>query len=553
LTFQVAIFIDRRPRPMGLLGNLQSRLVASLSSGRLLVVEHRIGATQGKGASVSGLYDDDETVPEYWRPRRDPADPAEAARMPETARMAPVPPVQQARPPAGTSRRRFPAAAAGLLLAFAVVIGVAIGHDVWSSSPSSTVADSGISSTQANPNATNVPGGSITGGSSGSVVPGFGPGGSAPAGSGGSATSGGSSSSSAGSGSGNAPSASTESIAAKVDPALVDINSTFGYEDAKGAGTGIVLTSDGEILTNNHVIDLASSISVTDVGNGKTYPATVVGYDSTKDIAVLQLQGASGLQTAKLGDSSTAATGDDVVALGNAGGTGGTPSTAAGTITALDQAITAGDDLDGTSERLSGLIQVAADVQPGDSGGSLVNSSGEVIGVDTAASEGFSFRGAQASEGFAIPINDAVALAKQIESGQGSSTVHVGPTAFLGVYIDAGQSSSGGGGGGFGSGSSGGYGGGYSGSGSSAGGGSSVGGSSGAPVAGVSSGGAADKAGLASGDVITSIGGQTVDSASTLTKLIVGLKPGQSVAIGWDDAEGQAHTATVVLGTGPPA
>ena len=191
---------------------------------------------------------------------------------------------------------------------------------------------------------------------------------------------------------GGAP-ANAESIAAKVDPALVDINSTFGSEGAKGAGTGIVLTANGEILTNNHVVDLATSISVTDIGNGKTYPATVVGYDSTKDIAVLQLQGASGLQTAKLGDSSTAAVGDPVVALGNAGGTGGTPSAAAGSITALNQSITAGDDLDGSSEQLSGLIQTNADVQAGDSGGSLVNSSGEVIGVDTAASDGFSFRG----------------------------------------------------------------------------------------------------------------------------------------------------------------
>jgi S1-C subfamily serine protease len=508
---------------------------------------------------VSGLYDDDETVPEYWRPRRDPTDPSGAARMPETARMPAAPPVEPPGPPRPRPARRFPAAAAGLLIAFAVVIGVAIGHDVWSSSPSATVADSGLSATQANPNAI-VPGGAIAGGSSAPAVPGFGAGGAASGGSGGSAAAGGSSGSAGGSASsGNTPTTSTESIAAKVDPALVDINSTFGYEDAKGAGTGIVLTPDGEILTNNHVIDLASAISVTDVGNGKTYPATVVGYDTTKDIAVLQLQGASGLQTAKLGDSSTAAAGDNIVAIGNAGGSGGTPSIAAGTITALDQSITAGDDLDGTSEKLAGLIQVDADVQPGDSGGSLVNSSGEVIGVDTAASEGFSFRGAstgQNSEGFAIPIDDAVALAKQIESGQGSSTVHVGPTAFLGVYISAGQTNSSGGGyggpgGGYSGGGYGGYGGGYSGGGY--GGGASGAASSGAAVAGVSSGGAADKAGLAAGDVITSIGGQSVDSASTLTKLIVGLKPGQSVTIGWDDAQGQAHTATVVLGTGPPA
>ena len=157
-------------------------------------------------------------------------------------------------------------------------------------------------------------------------------------------------------------------IAAKVSPALVDINSIFSYQSAQGAGTGIVLTSNGEILTNNHVIDGATKISVTDIGNGKTYNAAVVGYDSTHDIAVLQLQGASGLKTATLGDSSKAAVGESVVAIGNAGGTGGTPSNAGGSIVALNQSITASDSLDGASEQLSGLIQVNAGIQPGDSG-----------------------------------------------------------------------------------------------------------------------------------------------------------------------------------------
>ena len=179
------------------------------------------------------------------------------------------------------------------------------------------------------------------------------------------------------------------SIAAKVAPALVDVNSTFGYQGAQGAGTGVVLSSTGEILTNNHVIDGATKISVTDVGNGKTYDATVVGYDASHDVAVLQLHGASGLQTAKLGDSAAAAVGDPVVAIGNAGGTGGTPTSAGGSITALGQSITASDELGGTSEQLSGLIQVNANVQAGDSGGSLVNSAGQVIGIDTSR-----FRGA---------------------------------------------------------------------------------------------------------------------------------------------------------------
>src|SRR5262249_55969418 len=224
-----------------------------------------------------------------------------------------------------------------------------------------------------------------------------------PFGSGGS--SGGSSGDNGSGSSGTGSTSDTDAIAAKVAPALVDINVTFGYKGAQGAGTGIVLTSKGEVITNNHVINGATKISVTDIGNGKTYSANVVGYDASHDIAVLQLQGASGLTTAKIGDSSQAAVGQSVVAIGNAGGTGGTPSNAGGSITDLNQSITASDDLGGTSEQLSGLIQVNADIQPGDSGGSLVNTSGEVIGIDTAASQGYSLQ-STGNQGYAIPIND---------------------------------------------------------------------------------------------------------------------------------------------------
>ena len=226
-------------------------------------------------------------------------------------------------------------------------------------------------------------------------------------------------------------------IAAKVDPGLVDINTTLGYAQQQAAGTGIVISSNGVILTNNHVINGATKISVTDVGNQKTYTAKVVGYDRSHDIAVLQLQNASGLQTAPLA-TSNASVGQNVVGVGNAGGTGGTPSAAGGTVTALNQSITASDQGDGTSEQLTGLIETNADIQPGDSGGALVNTSGQVIGVDTAASAGFSFQfngQSQGNQGFAIPINTALSVARQIEAGNSSSTVHIGETAFLGVEI----------------------------------------------------------------------------------------------------------------------
>ncbi len=227
-------------------------------------------------------------------------------------------------------------------------------------------------------------------------------------------------------------------IAARVNPALVDVVSTDGDEGATSAGTGIVLTSTGEVLTNNHVISGATSIKVTDVGNGRTYTASVVGYDASHDVAVIQLKNASGLTVASLGDSSTVASGDTVVALGNAEGKGGTPSVASGKVTGLNQSITASDELSGVSEQLTGLLETNADIQPGDSGGSLVNSYGQVIGMDTAASSGYQFQsqGNQTTtQAYAIPINAALAIAKQIEAGTTSATVHIGATAFLGVEI----------------------------------------------------------------------------------------------------------------------
>ena len=184
----------------------------------------------------------------------------------------------------------------------------------------------------------------------------------------------------------------TSQVASKVDPGLVDVVSTLGYQSGAAAGTGMVLTSTGEVLTNNHVIDGATSIKATDVGNGRTYTAKVVGYDKSHDVAVLQLEGASGLQTVTL-SSSSPQTGQKVVALGNAGGKGGTPSVATGTVTGLDQSITASDESSGTAEQLTGLIGHNAGIQPGDSGGPLVNSYGQVVGMDTAASTSSSTTG----------------------------------------------------------------------------------------------------------------------------------------------------------------
>jgi S1-C subfamily serine protease len=326
---------------------------------------------------------------------------------------------------------------------------------------------------------------------------------------------------------------SASQIAARVDPAVVNIVSTDGDQGATSAGTGIVLTSNGEVLTNNHVIRGATSIKATDVGNGRTYTAKVVGYDASDDIAVLQLQNASGLTTASVGDSSTVQPGDAVTALGNAGGKGGTPSVASGTVTALNQSITASDEGSGVSEKLTGLIQTNADIQPGDSGGPLANSHGEVIGIDTAASTGFQFQSQSQSgqeQAYAIPINQALSIARQIEAGHTSSTVHIGATAFLGIATSG--SSSGGDFGGFG---------GFGGDGT------------GVTIAGTVSGSPAASAGLTAGDTVTSVGGQTVSSATDVQQVLIKYHPGDKISISWQDQSGQSHTTTVTLANGPAA
>ncbi len=320
------------------------------------------------------------------------------------------------------------------------------------------------------------------------------------------------------------------SIASQVDPALVDVTSMLGYQGGQAAGTGLVLTPSGEVVTNNHVISGATSITVTDVGTGRSYPATVVGYDRTDDIAILHLQGASGLRTVSVAQPARVSVGDAVIAIGNAGGVGGTPTAVAGSVTGLDSTVTASDD-SGGSEQLTGLIQVAADVAPGDSGGPLVNSQGQVVGIDTAASVGPSPESA-GGDGYAIPIARALAVGRQIEAGTGSDVIHIGPTGFLGVSVTDAVPP------------------GWrrrDGSGGAAG---SPGG--GAAVAGVVDGGPAQLAGLVPGDVVVALDGRSVNSASALTNLMIAHHPGDSVTLTWLDQAGQQQSAAVQLAAGPP-
>ncbi len=335
----------------------------------------------------------------------------------------------------------------------------------------------------------------------------------------------GGSGSGSGSGTGTVPTDATAATAAE-KVGLVTIVSTLNYdESSKSAGTGMIMTSDGEILTNNHVVQGSTSIQVTVESTGKTYTADVVGTDATNDVAVLKLQDASGLQTVSFAKSASVASGDQVHSTGNAEGTGSLV-TAEGTVLATKQSITVQSDSGSGQESLSNLIEISADVVSGDSGGPLRNADGKVIGIVTAASSGTAD-----VTGYAIPIATALSIADKITAGESSSTIVIGLPAFLGAEI----SSTG------------------SGSGSGSGQGTGTQATAGVPIAGTVTGSAAAKAGLVAGDTITAVGGTPVADASALTAAIRSHQVGDRVTITYTDSSGASQTVTVTLGSGPAA
>jgi S1-C subfamily serine protease len=294
---------------------------------------------------------------------------------------------------------------------------------------------------------------------------------------------------------------------------VLEIQTRYALSNGAGAGTGMVLTSSGEVLTNNHVIRGATQIRVR-VPGGRTYLARVLGYSISADIALLKLRGASGLRTVSLGNSSTVEIGDDVTAVGNAGGTG-TLTVKEGSITGRGVTITVGTGE--SSARLSRVLETSADLSQGDSGGPLLDSAGRVVGVNAAASLSRSGD----SDGYAVPINRAKTIAMQIRAGTSTASVHVGPTPFLGISLgssDEPRST----------------------------------GAAGVLVGGVSPSSPAARAGLERGDLIVSFNGNAVRSSSNLVTRLLRWNPGDRVRIGWVDAFGARDDAIVTLASGPP-
>ncbi len=296
-------------------------------------------------------------------------------------------------------------------------------------------------------------------------------------------------------------------IAALVNPAIVNINTVT--TSGQAAGTGQILTPDGEVLTNNHVVDGSTSISVVIASHpGTSYKAHVIGVAPARDVALIQIEGVSGLPTVTFGASSSVKIGDPVIAIGNALGQGGPPTVTTGNVTALDQTITASEG-GGNSEQLTGMIQSDAQISPGDSGGAIVNASGQVIGMITAG-DVQGFRSQTSTTNYSIPTDTAISYVNKIRSGQASSEIVYGQVGFMGVSVR------------------------------------DVSTGNGAQVVTVQPGSPAESAGITPGSVISKVGGTTITSSASLGTAIRSHKSGDQVSVTWTDQRG-THTTTMTL------
>jgi len=340
-----------------------------------------------------------------------------------------------------------------------------------------------------------------------------------------------------------------EAVYGMVEPGVVDVTASLRYLQETAKGTGFVIdAAAGLVLTNNHVINGATSVTVTPVTSGRSYPARVLGYDRAHDVALLQLRGATGLRAVSIGRSAQVRMGTQVLALGNEAGQGGSPTVAPGVISGLDRTIVARDQSSGLTETLHGMMQTSANIRPGDSGGPLADAAGRVIGINTAAG------GSTVYSGYAIPIDQVLPIARQITAGRPGGQVQIGLPAFLGVLMpdstsaspqrqagqelrQAGEADGGA-------------------SGCTDGATTTAPASvapawSGALVNGVLCGTPAVAAGLSAGDVITALGGQPVTSPRSLSTLISHYRPGRRTALAWVSPDGRLHTAVVRLSAGP--
>ena len=311
-------------------------------------------------------------------------------------------------------------------------------------------------------------------------------------------------------------------LVSKVIPAVVSIDvKSNGNEDE---GTGMIISSTGEVITNNHVIELYSeggdtgTITVTEYGQTKALPTTLVGYDQSKDVALLKITNGANLPTITFGNSSKAVVGDAVVAIGNALGlAAGTPTVTQGIVSALGRSVTAGGE--GTeTETLQNMIQTDAAINPGNSGGPLIDTSGQVIGMNTAVAGTTSDGTSSQNIGFAIPAASVEALISQLEkggqSGNGGGYLGVDITSLTPALRQQ-------------------YG---------------FTPTSGAVILSVVSGSPADKAGLVEGDVIVDIDGTAITSSDDLQKVVQGDKAGQSVTITYYVGDSK-RTTKATLGT----
>jgi S1-C subfamily serine protease len=343
---------------------------------------------------------------------------------------------------------------------------------------------------------------------------------------------------------------SRQAIGARIKPSVVDVTATLTYDDETASGTGFVIDSGKAlILTNNHVIRDATSVTVTVPATGQTYQARIVGADVPADIAVLEIKPVPDLTAAPIGDSAVIDAGASVISFGNQAGAGGSPAVATGVISGTGRTIQAADGASGFIETLHDMLATTARIEPGDSGGPLAGSAGTVIGVDTAAGTG------GASTGYAIPINVAMAAERRITAGHPGPGISVGVDGFLGVVMGSSTASSpvvqraqehrrGTGA-----------------AGSTAACASTEADAlipaviapvhAGALVIGVLCGTGAATAGIIAGDVITAADGRRVASPDGLTAIVNGSRPGSVVSVTWVSRSGTSRTAQVRLSAAP--